>query len=161
MLGARNDSRKCARKRTLRRGPLALAVSFLASSGCSGTSEPEPVWATLTHVSGDNQTVTVNPVGLTDFPALVLVHLDSLGTPLAGGELRVAIQMSGAPGPNGPYPFTTGADGTASMQLVASNIPGPVSIIVSYVKCVKPGFFVDCDQWKTITTLGLSALAVR
>ena len=47
------------------------------------------------------------------------------------------------------------------MQLVASNIAGPVSISVSYVKCVKPGFFVDCDQWKTITTLGLSALAVR
>jgi hypothetical protein len=146
---------------TLGRAPLILAISFLVSASCSGTSGPEPAWATLSHVSGDHQTVTVNAVGLTDFPQPVLVHLDSLGTPLAGRELRVAIQMSGAPGPNGPYPFTTGADGTASMQLVASNIPGPVGITVSFVKCVKPGFFVDCDQWKTITTLGLSALAVR
>jgi hypothetical protein len=115
----------------------------------------------LTVVSGNAQTVTIQPVGLTDFPQPVVVRLDSLGTPLAGGELRVAVHMSGAPGPNGPYPFTTGSDGTASMQLVASNIPGPVMITVSYVKCIKPGFLVGCDQEKTYASLGLSATAVR
>ena len=98
---------------------------------------------------------------LTDFPQLVVVHLDSLGTALAGGELRVAVYMSGAPGPNGPYAFTTGSDGTASMQLVVSNIPGPVKIDVSYVRCVRPGIFFDCDQERTFATLSLSAVAIR
>lgn len=148
--------------RTFRRTALALALTLVAgSSGCSGTTEPPLAWATLTLVSGDNQTVTMDPVGpLTDFPQPVVVHLDSLGTALAGGDLRVAVHMNGAPGPNGPYPFTTGSDGTASMQLVVSNIPGPVTINVSYVKCVRWGFF-SCDQEKTFATLALSAVAMR
>lgn len=73
---------------------------------------------------------------------------------------RAFRQMNGAPGANGPYPFTTGSDGNASMQLVVSNFPGPVQIQVSYARCVKPGIF-DCDQKRTFATLSLSAVAVR
>ena len=147
--------------RTCRRPALVLALTLLAgSSGCSGTTEPAPAWATLTLISGDKQTVTMGAEVLTDFPQPVVVHLDSLGTPMANGQLSVAVYMNGAPGPNGPYAFTTGSDGNASMQLVVSNIPGPVGIEVSYVRCVKLGFF-DCDQYKTFATLSLSAVAVR
>ena len=148
--------------RSFRRMALTLALTLAAgSSGCSGTTEPRLRWATLTLVSGDKQTVRMDPVGpLTDFPQPVVVYLDSLGTPLGEGELRVAVYMSGMPGPNGPYPFTTGSDGTASMQLVVSNIPGPVRIDVSYVKCVRWGWFW-CDQEKTLATVSLSAVAVR
>jgi hypothetical protein len=145
--------------RTFRRTAVALAL--VAGAGCSGTTEPPPAWATLTLVSGDNQTVTMGAEVLTDFPQPVVVHLDSLGTPIANGDLSVAVQMNGAPGPNGPYPFTTGPDGTASMQLVVSNAPGPVQIYVYYVRCVKPGIFFDCDQERTFATLSLSAVAVR
>lgn len=139
----------------------ALALAVVAGNGCSGATDPPPVWATLTLVSGDKQTVTMGAETLTDFPEPVVVHLDSLGTPIANGDLSVAVQMNGAPGPNGPYAFTTGSDGTASMQLVVSNIPGPVQIDVSYVRCVKPGIFFGCDQERTFATLSLSAVAVR
>jgi len=146
--------------RTCRRPALVLALALLTGGGCSGTTEPAPVWATLTLLSGDKQTVTMGAEVLTDFPQLVVVHLDSLGTPMANGQLSVAVQMNGAPGPNGPYGFTTDSDGNASMQLVVSNIPGPVTIGVSYVRCVEVGWF-DCAQYKTFATLSLSALAVR
>ena len=139
----------------------ALGLALVAGTGCSGTTDPPPVWATLTLVSGDNQTVTMGAETLTNFPQPVVVHIDSLGTPIVGGQLLVAVQMNGAPGPNGPYAFTTGSDGTASMQLVVSNIPGPVRMDVSYVRCVKPGIFFDCDQERTFATLSLSAVAVR
>lgn len=72
----------------------------------------------------------------------------------------MAVQMSGAPGPNGPYAFFTGPDGTAAMQLQVSNIVGPVGINVSYVRCARWGF-KGCDQEKTLATLSLSAVAVR
>ena len=76
--------------RTCRRPALVLALTLVAgSSGCSGTTEPPPTWATLTLVSGDKQTVTMGPEVLTDFPQPVVVHLDSLGTPIADGELSV------------------------------------------------------------------------
>jgi hypothetical protein len=131
------------------------------TSACAGITEPEENWASLSLISGDNQTVALKPTGhLSDFPELVVVRVDSLGTPLEGGDLRVAIRMSGAPGPNGPYSFITGLDGTAAMQLEASNIPGPVTIDVSYVKCARWGWFF-CDQEKTLATLRLSAVAVR
>ena len=154
--------RALSQPRTFRRPVLMLALTLVAGvSGCSGTTDPPPAWATLTLVSGDNQTVTMGPEILTYFPQPVVVHLDSLGTPIADGQLRVAVFMNGAPGPNGPYPFTTGPDGNASMQLVVSNIPGPVRIDVSYVRCVNPGIFFDCDQEKTFARLALSAAAVR
>lgn len=145
---------------TGRRTALIMALTLLGlSSACSGSTEPD-AWATLTLVSGDNQTVTIDPMGLTPIHQPVIVHLDSLGTPIAAGELLVAVHMNGMPGPNGPYAFATGSDGTASMQLVVSNIPGPVRIEVSFVRCVRLGFF-DCDQYKTLATLSLSAVAVR
>lgn len=145
--------------RALRRTALALAV-VAGTIGCSGTTDPPPAWATLTLVSGDKQTVTMGAETLTDFPQLVVVHLDSLGTPIANGDLSVAVQMNGAPGPNGPYAFTTGSEGTASMQLVVSNIPGPVVVEVSYVRCVREGLFT-CAQERTFAMLALSAVAVR
>ena len=149
--------------RTFRGPALVFALTLLAGSiACKGTTEPSSDWATLTLVSGDNQTVKMDPVGpLTDFPQLVVVHLDSLGTPIAAGELRAAVYMSGAPGPNGPYYFITGSDGTASMQLQVSNIPGPVLIEVSYMRCVTPGFLGGCVQSKAFAALSLSAVALR
>jgi hypothetical protein len=148
--------------RAFRRTTLALALLFAAGGiSCGGTTEPSPAWATLTLVSGDKQTVTMGAETLTDFPQPVVVHLDSLGTPIAGGDLRVAVTMSGAPGANGPYWFTTGPDGTASMQLVVSNMAGPVLIDVSYMRCIKPGIFFDCDQEKMFASLLLTAVAVR
>ena len=139
----------------------ALALALVAGTGCSGTTDPPPpAWATLTLVSGDKQTVTMGAETLTDFPQPVVVHLDSLGTPIANGDLSVAVQMNGAPGANGPYFFTTGSDGTASMQLVVSNIPGPVQISVSYSRCMKQGLF-ECSQQRNFATLSLSAVAVR
>jgi hypothetical protein len=138
----------------------ALALALVAGTGCSGTTEPPPAWATLTLVSGDKQTVTMGAETLTDFPQPVVVHLDSLGTPIANGLLSVNVYMNGAPGPNGPYGFTTDANGNASMQLVVSNIPGPVLIDVLYSRCVKLGFF-DCAQYKIFATVTLSAIAVR
>ena len=146
----------------VRRAALMFALAaFAGGSACSGPTEPA-AWATLTLVSGDNQTVTINPAvgGLFNFSQPVVVRLDSLGTPIANGQLSVAVQMNGAPGPNGPYAFTTGSDGNASMQLVVSNIPGPVTIGVSFVRCVEPGWFV-CAQYKTFATLSLSAIAVH
>jgi hypothetical protein len=138
----------------------ALALTLVAGTGCSGTTDPPPTWAALTLVSGDKQTVTMGAETLTDFPQPVVVHLDSLGTPIANGDLSVAVQMNGAPGPNGPYGFFTGSDGNASMQLVVSNFTGPVQIQVSYMRCVKPGLF-ECAQTRTFATLSLSAVAVR
>lgn len=146
-------------RRAFRRTALALAL--VAGTGCSGTTDtPPPAWATLTLVSGDNQTVTMGAEVLTDFPQPVVVHLDSLGSPIANGQLSVAVQMHGAPGPNGPYAFTTGSDGNASMQLVVSNFTGPVQIQVSYMRCVKPGLF-ECAQERIFATLSLSAVTVR
>lgn len=147
--------------RQLRHGNLPVIVGLVAMmSSCSGTTEPQDTWARISLISGADQTVTINPTAhLADFPQLVVVRVDSLGTPVSGGELRVAVQMSGAPGPNGPYAFVTGPDGTAAMQLQVSNIPGPVGINVSYVRCVL--WFFGCDQEKTLATLSLSAVAVR
>ncbi len=154
---------KSSRNRVFYRVAAGFSLTFAAATiGCSDTTEPPSDASTLTHISGNSQTVTLDPVStLTNLPQLVVVRLDSSGTPLPGRQLHVAVQMSGAPGANGPYEFRTGSDGTAAMQLQVSNIPGPVGIGVSYMKCVKPGFFVDCDQWRPVTTLGLSALAVR
>ena len=128
----------------------ALALALVCGA-CSGSTEPRSDWAKITLISGANQTVTLNSV-LTDFPELVVVRVDSLGTPVAAAELSVSITMSGAPGANGPYPFVTGADGVASMQLQASNIRGPVSVIVRYVRCEREGFF-GCDAYGTLASL--------
>jgi hypothetical protein len=147
--------------RAFRLPTLALALFLVAGgNGCSGTTAPPPAWATLTLVSGDMQTVTMGPQVLTDFPQPVVVHLDSLGIPIADGSLSVNVYMNGAPGPNGPYAFTTDANGTASMHLVISNAPGPVLVDVLYLKCVEPGFF-DCAKTKIFARLSLHAVAVQ
>jgi hypothetical protein len=127
---------------------LALVSIF---SGCSSSTEPRSDWARVTLISGANQTVTVNSSGLTDLPELVVVRIDSLGTPIAGAEIRVSVQMNGAPGPNGPYSFFAGSDGIASMQLQVSNIRGPVAIDVEYIKCAHLGFFA-CDRYATLAS---------
>ena len=134
----------------------AILISALAlvavPSACSNSTEPVPDWATLTLISGSPQTVTVNPSGLTDLPELVVVRVDSLGTPLAGGDIRVTVRMNGAPGPNGPYYFVTGPDGIAAMQLQVSNIRGPVRVTVAYEKCARSGFKA-CEQTVTLASL--------
>jgi hypothetical protein len=138
-----------------RRATLVSALALIAiSSGCSSSSSTQPPadWATITLISGANQTVTVNPSGLTDLPQLVVVRVDSLGTPLAAGDVRVRVWMNGAPGPNGPYSFITGADGVAAMQLQVSNILGPVSVNADYVRCTRWGFFA-CEQTEMLATV--------
>jgi hypothetical protein len=148
-----------ARNRDRGRSVRALALSALLSS-CSSSTDARFDWAHVTLISGANQTVTVNPSGLTDIPELVVVRVDSLGTPLAGAELQVSVHMNGAPGPNGPYAFVTGSDGIAAMQLQLSNIKGPVSVTVAYVKCARLGLFA-CDQYRTLATVGVPGIVAQ
>ena len=144
------------------RATLASALALIAvSSGCSSSTEPPSHdWATITLISGANQTVTVNPTGLTDLPQLVVVRVDSLGTPLATRDVRVMVQMNGAPGANGPYSFVTASDGVAAMQLQVSNIRGPVGVIVAYEECARWGFFA-CEQTLTLATLSVPGVVAQ
>ena len=84
----------------------------------------------------------------------------SSGTALAGRDISVSIRMSGAPGPNGPYPFFTGPDGIAAMQLQLSNIPGPVSVSASYTKCVTWGLF-GCDRSVAVATVSVPGIVAQ
>jgi hypothetical protein len=138
---------------------IALAITAAATS-CSSSTDAAPNPSTITYISGGNQTVTVNSSGLTDLPQLVLVRVDSLGIPLAGRDISVSVHMNGAPGPNGPYPFVTGADGMAAMQLQLSNILGPVAVRASYTKCVTPGFS-GCDKWVTIASVSVPGIVAQ
>jgi hypothetical protein len=138
---------------------ITLAVMAVATSCSSSTDAPRDP-STITLISGGNQTVTVNPSGLTDLPQLVVVHVDSMGTPLAGRDISVSVWMSGAPGPNGPAAFVTGADGTAAMQLQLSNIKGPVSVHADYTKCVTWGLFW-CDKYVTIATVSVPGIVAQ
>jgi len=137
----------------------AIATAALLS-GCSSSTEARFDWANITLISGASQKVTVNSSGLTDLPELVVVRADSLGTPKAGAEVRATVTMSGAPGPNGPYFFVTGADGVASMQLQVSNIKGPVSLRVDYVMCDDLGF-VSCDHYRTLATVNVPGIVAQ
>ena len=136
-----------------------LAMVALATS-CSTSTDAPPNPSTITLISGGNQTVTVNSSGLTDLPELVVVRVDSLGTPLAGRDISVSVYMNGAPGPNGPYPFVTGADGIAAMQLPLSNIKGPVAVRADYVRCLSWGLFA-CDRWVTIATVSVPGIIAQ
>jgi hypothetical protein len=139
--------------------PLTVAIIGLVTS-CSSSTDSPPDPSAITLISGANQTVTVNPTGLTDLPQLVVVRVDSLGTPLAGRDISVSVWMSGAPGPNGPYPFLTDSDGEAAMQLQLSNIRGPVSVTAAYQKCVKLGF-IACDRFVTIATVSVPGIVAQ
>jgi hypothetical protein len=138
---------------------VTLAIAVMATS-CSSSTDAVLDPSTITYISGGNQTVTVNPSGLTDLPQLVLVRVDSMGSPLAGRDISVSVQMNGAPGPNGPYPFVTGADGIASMQLQLSNIHGPVSVRASYTKCVVWGSYV-CDKSVVIASVNVPGIVAQ
>jgi hypothetical protein len=146
---------------THRAGLSCIALSIVATaSSCSGSTDAPRDPSTITYISGGNQTVTVNRDGLTDLPELVLVRVDSLGTPLAGHDVSVSVHMSGAPGPNGPYSFVTGADGIAAMQLQLSNIHGPVSVVASYTKCVSLGFF-GCEKFAAIASVSVPGIVAQ
>src|SRR4051812_38775256 len=146
-----------ARRATL----LCTTLGVIAgATSCSVSTDVGPNPSTITLISGGNQTVTVNRDGLTDLPELVLVRVDSLGTPLAGHDVSVSVHMSGAPGPNGPYSFVTGADGIAAMQLQLSNIHGPVSVVASYTKCVSLGFF-GCEKFAAIASVSVPGIVAQ
>jgi hypothetical protein len=130
------------------------------SSSCSSSTQPAADWASITLISGADQTVKVNPSGLTDLPQLVVVRVDSLGTPMAGGELRVNVHMNGAPGSNGPYSFFAGPDGVAAMQLQLSNIVGPVDVKVWLVKCTSWGF-VLCERSVTLASVSVPGIVAQ
>ena len=146
---------------SLHRAILAAALTLVAAtSSCTNTSEPAPDWAaTITLISGGNQTVTVNPPLLADLPELVVVRFDSSGKPLAGIELRAAVTMTGAPGANGSSYWVTGQDGKAAMQLRVSNYIGPFTINVYYETCTKWNVFT-CAQYKTLARLAVPGVAV-
>jgi hypothetical protein len=97
---------------------------------------------------------------LTDLPELVLVRVDSSGIPLAGHDVSVSVHMNGAPGANGPYPFVTGADGIAAMQLQLSNIRGPVNVTASYTKCVTWGLFA-CVKSAAIASVNVPGIVAQ
>jgi hypothetical protein len=141
----------------VRPGTLAIAG---AATSCSSSTDATPDPSTITYISGGNQAVTVNSSGLTDLPELVIVRVDSLGTPLAGRDISVSVQMNGAPGPNGPYPFVTDADGTATMQLQLSNIRGPVSVRASYTKCISFNLF-GCDKSVIIASVNVPGIVAQ
>jgi hypothetical protein len=155
----RLDSRDASYARRATFVCMTLAVIALATS-CSSSTDAPPNPSTITLISGGNQTVTVNASGLTDLPQLVVVRVDSLGTPLAGRDISVSVQMNGAPGPNGPYPFVTDADGIAAMQLQLSNIHGLVSVRADYRKCVKVGF-LECEKWVTIASVSVPGIVAQ
>ena len=145
----------------MRRLMLVCAIAPTAFlSGCSSSTEARFDWGNITLISGANQNVTVNPSGLTDLPQLVVVRADSVGTPKAGAEVRATAWMSGAPGPNGPYFFVTGADGVASMQLQLSNIKGPVRLTVDYVLCDDLGFY-SCEHYRTLATVNVPGIVAQ
>ncbi|MFL5569544.1 MAG: hypothetical protein ACJ772_03080 [Gemmatimonadaceae bacterium] len=138
---------------------VALTIAAVVTS-CSSSTDAPPDPSTITYISGGNQTVTVNSSGLTDLPQLVLVRVDSMGIALAGRDISVSVHMNGAPGPNGPSAFVTGADGIASMQLQLSNIHGPVSVRASYTKCVDWGLF-GCDRSVVIASVSVPGIVAQ
>jgi hypothetical protein len=138
---------------------MTLALVAVAV-GCGSSTDAAPDPSTISYISGGNQTVTVNGNGLTDLPQLVLVRVDSAGIPLAGHDVSVSVHMNGAPGPNGPYPFVTGADGIAAMQLQLSNIHGPVSVRASYVKCVEFNLF-GCGKFAAIAGVDIPGIVAQ
>jgi hypothetical protein len=143
---------------------LATAFAIIGvATNCSSSTDASPDPSTITLISGANQTVTLNPLGphgLTDLPQLVVVRVDSMGTPLAGRLISVSIRMSDAPGANGPYSFLTGADGQAAMQLQLSNLPGPVSVSAGYAKCVK-GDPIVCERSVIIATVSVPGIVAQ
>ena len=144
-----------------RRARLCMTIAIIAvATSCSSSTDAPPDPSTITLISGGNQTVTVNSNGLTDLPQLVVVRVDSMGTSLAERDISVSVWMSGAPGANGPYPFVTGADGIAAMQLQLSNIKGPVSVNAAYTKCVRWGLFA-CDKSVTIATVSVPGIVAQ
>jgi hypothetical protein len=140
---------------------LTLILALVPLSCSSATDAGSRSTATIALLSGGNQTVTVNASGpgLHDLPEPVVVYVEDNGTPVVEGTVRVTVSMNGAPGPNGPYDFVTGADGRASMNLQVSNIVGPFKIDVSYVVCVTWGLF-GCDRFGTRATVSSTGTAV-
>jgi len=137
-----------------------LLAVVAVGAGCSSSTDAAHDPSTITYISGGNQTVTVNASGLTDLPQLVMVRVDSVGIPLAGHDVSVSVHMSGAPGPNGPQTFITGADGIAAMQLLVSNIPGPVSVRASYTKCLRLGLF-GCEKYGEVASVSVPGIVAQ
>ena len=129
-------------------------------AGCSSSTDARFDWANITLISGGNQNVTVNSSGLTDLPELVVVRVDSLGTPKANAEVRARAWMHGAPGPNGYYYFVTGLDGVAAMQLQLSNPKGPVNLTVEYVICAELAIF-GCPRYRTLATVNVPGIVAQ
>jgi len=146
--------------RTLHRVALVSALTLLATlSACTSPSSTYDDPATLTLVSGGNQTVTINPGGLADFPQPVVVRLDRNGKPVQYGALSVHVASASAGSSALPraYLFVTGPDGVATMQLQVADSPGPFNINVEFWIC--SGTF--CDAIKILATLKVTASAVN
>jgi hypothetical protein len=145
--------------RNIRKTALTSALSLLAAvTGCGGSTEPVHT-ATLTLISGGNQTVTLVPGGTADLPQPVVVRLDKDGAPFAGGDLTATISMTVSPGQQ-QYAFVTGADGTASMQLqVTSDVAGPFTITVVHWICVSGFFF--CTATRNVVAMSVPGVAVH
>jgi hypothetical protein len=137
---------------------LALLVTVASCKSPTSTYD-DP--ATLSLLSGGNQTVTINPAGLADLPQPVVVRLARNGKlmPYSGLSVKVSSAVSSAP----PrlYAFVTGADGTATMQLQADNTPGPFNIDVSYWICSGGSLQNFCPEAKTLATLRVTGTAVN
>ena len=95
----------------------------------------------------------------TNLPQLVVVRIDSLGRPKAGAQVNASVTMNGDPRPDGTFSFLTGPDGVARMQLQVGTIPGPVSIVVEYVKCATTGF--ACVEYVTLASLSVPGIVAQ
>lgn len=133
---------------------LALLATFSACTSSSSYDDP----ATLILVSGGNQTVTINPGGLADLPQPVVVRLERNGKPLYG-DLNVLVAGADSLASTRYYHFATGADGMATMQLQAADIPGPFNIDVSFGVCAGGSIF--CSGIKILATLHVTGSAIN
>lgn len=139
-----------------------LMIGFVTVfSGCSPSTAPpaNANWATITLISGANQTVTVNPQASTYLPQLIVVRVDSLGKPKPGALIQVSVTMNGEVQQQPNQSFATQSDGLAHMRVLIRSTPGPVSIIAEYAKCKTTGF--SCPEFVTFASVSVPGIVAQ
>jgi hypothetical protein len=144
-----------SRRRIVETAALALLATV---GGCKSSTSTYDDPATISLVSGGNQTVTVNPGGFADLPLPVVVHVARNGKPVQYGALSVLVTTVGSSAPSRSYGFFTGTDGSVSMPLQVEDTPGQFKIDVSLWICAGSTF---CAESKILGTLRVTGTAVK